>query len=881
MSEVDGVRGLSECVDLADEMRSSYLDYAMSVIVSRALPDVRDGLKPVHRRILYGMNESGCHANKPYRKSARIVGDVMGKYHPHGDAPIYEAMVRMAQPFSMRMMLVDGQGNFGSIDGDSAAAMRYTEARMSRLAHTMLSDIDSETVAFQPNYDNSTVEPVLLPARFPNLLVNGAGGIAVGMATNIPTHNIGEVVDAALALLRNREITLAEILEIIPGPDFPTGGIIVGRGGIVNAFKTGRGSLIIRSKVAVESCGRDRQALVVSEIPYQVNKARLVERIADVVNEKIVEGISDLRDESDRDGIRIVIELKRDANADVVLNQLYRHTQLQTSFGVNMLALHNSVPRQMGLLDILGAFLDFRVDVVTRRTRFELRKARERAHMLIGLAIAVANIDEVISLIKSSVDSASAKKSLMERAWAADDISALISLVDDEYNVVIDGKCHLTDAQAQGILDLRLHRLTALERDKISDELREISARIEELLSILCSKEKVEAIIESELIEIRESFVSKRQTTIDDSDACIDDEDLIQPEDVVVTVSHSGYIKRVPENMYRAQRRGGKGRNGMDTKDDDFVSDVFTANTLTPLLFFSTKGKVYQQKVYKLPQGSVQSRGRAINNLLPLDVGEKISAVLALPTDDYDQYDMVFATSHGTIRRNRIDDFVGIKSNGKMAMKLENGEKLIAVAVCRHNDDVMLSSRYGKCVRFSVSDLRIFASRSSTGVRGMRLLGDDEVISMAILPDGSAGVSEREKYIRYTAFMRRNEVLSDEVVEKPEHFDQMKANEVMILTVTENGFGKCSSSYEYRVTSRGVQGVKNIEMSERNGDVIAVLPVKMCDDVMLVTSKGQMIRCPVSDIRITSRGTQGVILFRIASGEKVVSATRLIKAWEE
>jgi DNA gyrase subunit A len=862
-------------------MKRSYLDYAMSVIVSRALPDVRDGLKPVHRRIIYSMIESGYDYNKPFRKSARVVGDVIGKYHPHGDSAIYESMVRMAQPFSMREVLVNGQGNFGSVDGDPAAAMRYTEARLSKIAHTLTEDLYCDTVDFKPNYDESLQEPTLLPARFPNLLVNGAGGIAVGMATNIPTHNLGEVIDACVMLIDEPEVPLEQLMTVLHGPDFPTGGHILGRSGILNAFRTGRGSVLVRACAKIEETRKDRQAIIITEIPYQANKAKLIEKIAALVNEKVVDGISDLRDESDRDGMRIVIELKKDANSDVILNQLYRNSPLQTSFGINMLTLYNGRPKLMNLMEVLNAFIEFRKEVVVRRTRFELNKTRDRAHLLIGLAIAVANIDEVIRIIKSSSDYAAAKVVLMEMEWPAEEVEPLMRLVDDPLSVYANGRCRLTEAQAQAILDLKLHRLTGLERSKISDELTQLSEKIKDLLDILGSKERVMQIIRSELIALKTEFASPRRTLIEEGGINLEDEDFIQKEDMVVTVSHSGYIKRVPLSSYRAQNRGGKGKTGMTTKDEDFVHDLFVASTHTPVLFFSTLGIAYQMKAYKLPLSTPQSKGKALINLLPIKGNEALSTVLALPDDDssWSSYDIIFATSHGTIRRNKLDDFINIRSNGKIAMKLDEGEKLISVALCKENMDVLISSKLGKCVRFPVSDLRVFGSSRSTGVRAIKLLGDDEVISMAVLNNGVFSADEREEYIRYSNWLRRNgeEIFSDQQPKIPAKFEEMKALDQTILTITENGFAKKTSSFEYRTCSRGTQGVKNMDMSSRNGAVVAVFPVEESDDVMLVTDSGKLIRCPVSSMRITGRATQGVIFFRIEKGEKVVSAARLME----
>ncbi len=867
-------------VDLDEEMKRSYLDYAMSVIVSRALPDVRDGLKPVHRRIIYSMIECGCDYNKPYRKSARIVGDVIGKYHPHGDTAVYEAIVRMAQPFSMREKLVSGQGNFGSMDGDSAAAMRYTEARLSKIAHKLTEDLYSDTVDFQPNYDGSLKEPVLLPARFPNFLVNGANGIAVGMATNVPSHNLGEVINACVMLIDNPNAVLEDIMTVLPAPDFPTGGIILGKGGILSAFRTGRGSIIIRSKSHIENIRKDKQGIVVTEIPYQVNKAKMIEKIASLVNEKVIEGISDIRDESDKDGVRVVIELKKDVNADVILNQLYRNTPMQISFGVNMLALHNGRPKLMGIMEILKTFIEFREEVVVRRTRFDLNKTRDRAHILIGLAIAVANIDKVIKIIKESADPSDAKATLMSIYWNAEEIEPLIKLVDDPNSIYFDGKCQLTEVQTQAILDLKLQRLTGLERTKISDELNQLSDQIRDFLSILSSKSRVMTIVKNELIAVKNEFASPRITSIEETEVDLEDEDFIQKEDMVVTISHSGYIKRVPLSTYRAQRRGGKGKTGMTTKEEDFVQDVFVANTHTPVLFFSTTGMVYQMKVYKLPLASPQSKGKALVNLFPTKANEALATGLSLPDDEstWNDYDIVFATSKGTIRRNKLSDFINIRASGKMAMKLDN-EKLISVALCKEGMDVMISTKLGKCIRFPVDDLRVFASRASTGVKAAKLIGDDEVVSMTILNNGSSTVEEREEYVKYSNWLRRSgeEILSDQVLLPPAKYEEMKKLDQIIMTITEKGYAKRTSSFEYRTCNRGTQGVKNIDMNSKNGKVVAVFPVNENDDVMLITDSGKLIRCPVNSVRITSRATKGVILFRVDNTEKVVSAVRLVE----
>ncbi len=881
-------------VTIEDEMQRSYLDYAMSVIVSRALPDVRDGLKPVHRRILYAMKEGGYDSHKPYKKSARIVGDVMGKYHPHGDAAIYDAMVRMAQDFSMRLPLIDGQGNFGSMDGDPPAAMRYTEARLAKAAETLLEDIDKETVDFQPNYDEYTVEPVVLPARFPNLLVNGAGGIAVGMATNIAPHNLGEVIDACVAYIKNPDITMDELIEIIPGPDFPTGGIIMGHVGCRAAFHLGRGSVVMRARTEIEEVRKDRQAIVVSEIPYQVNKVRLIERIAECAQEKIIEGISDLRDESDRDGVRIVIELKRDAMADIVLNQLYKHTPLQTSFGVNMLALNGGRPELMNLQSIIAAFVDFREKVITRRTEFELGQARDRAHILVGLAVAVANIDEVIALIRRAQDPHIAKEELMARAWSARDVAPLIALVDEE-GAVKDGTYKMTETQAKAILDLRLHRLTGLERDKIGEDLRGVVEQIKDYLDILANRARVFQIMTDELLTIREKFATPRKTTIEDQEFETDIEDLIQREDMVVTVSHAGYVKRVPLSTYRAQKRGGKGRTGMSTKDEDFVNDIFVASTHTPMLFFSSLGRVYKLKVYKLPLGNPQSRGKALVNLLPLEQGETITTVMHLPEDEaaWDKLNVVFATSAGTVRRNQLSDFSNVRPSGIIAMKLEEGDHLISVQTCTEGDDILLASHQGKAIRFPVNDVRVFSGRTSMGVRGIKLAKDDSVISMSVLRHVEATAEERVAFIRQANALRRaangdngdetngsapngdDEETSTDLTLSQERFDELAAQEEYLLTVSERGFGKRSSSYEYRIAGRGGQGIWNMEMSERNGLIVATFPVKEGQEIMLVSDGGQIIRMPVTDIRVAGRRTQGVTVFRVDEQEKVVSVAAL------
>ncbi|WP_188666378.1 DNA gyrase subunit A [Terasakiella brassicae] len=862
-------------VSIVDEMRSSYLDYAMSVIVSRALPDVRDGLKPVHRRILYAMKESGYEYNKPYRKSARIVGDVMGKYHPHGDSAIYDAMVRMAQDFSMRLPLIDGQGNFGSMDGDPPAAMRYTEARMDKAAHNLIADIDKETVDFKANYDDSTVEPSVLPAQFPNLLVNGAGGIAVGMATNIPPHNLGELIDACCALIDDPHLSIDDLIrDYVFGPDFPTGGIILGQSGLRSAFHTGRGSVIMRGRTEIEEIRKDRMAIIITEVPYQVNKARMIETMAGLVRDKKIEGISDLRDESDRHGVRVVVEIKKGHHPEIVLNQLFKFTPLQTSFGVNMLALNQGRPELMNLKQILQAFIAFREEVITRRTVYELGKARDKAHVLAGLAVAVVNIDEIIALIRQAADPQIARAALMERAWEAGEVEPLIQLLDEPDRQVVDGKYKLSETQAKAILDLRLHKLTGLERDKIANDLRELGAEIEEYLSILRSREKLMTLMRNELLDMRTQFATPRRSEIQEAEFEHDIEDLIQREDMVVTVTNSGYIKRVPLDTYRAQRRGGKGRSGMSTKEEDIVEKVFVANTHTPLLFFSSSGMVYKMKVYRLPLGNPQSKGKAMVNLLPLDEGETISTVMELPEDESIAKDMhiMFSTASGGVRRNLLSDFTNVKANGKIAMKLDEGDSMVAVSVCSPEDHVFLTTHNGQCIRFAVEDVRVFAGRNSTGVRGIRLQGEDRVISMSILHGGKWTSEERDSYLRYANAKRRGEEVVAEGLSE-EQIAEMEAAEEFLLSVTERGFGKRSSSFEYRTTGRGGKGIANIEMSERNGKVAASFPVEVEDEIIMVTDGGQLIRTGVDQIRIAGRKTQGVTLFRVAEGESVVSVS--------
>lgn len=876
-------------VDISEEMRRSYLDYAMSVIVSRALPDVRDGLKPVHRRIIYSMFENGYDYNRPFRKSARIVGDVLGKYHPHGDSSVYEAMVRMAQPFSMRVPLVDGQGNFGSMDGDSAAAMRYTEARLAKVAHSLIDDIDKDTVDFMPNYDETLQEPTVLPASYPNLLVNGANGIAVGMATNIPPHNLGEVLDACCAYIDNPEISIDDLINIVPGPDFPTGGLILGYGGAKSAYYTGRGSVMMRAKATIEELYKDREAIIVHEIPYQVNKAALITRIAELVKEKKIEGISEIRDESDRQGVRVVIEIKRDFQADVVLNQLYKFTPLQTSFGMNMLAINNGRPMMMNLKDIIQAFVEFREEIIRRRTIFELNKARDRAHVLVGLAIAVENIDPVIELIRNAPNPQEAKDALLRKAWPAGEVETLVKLIDEPDRKVENGTYRLSEAQAKAILDLKLQRLTGLERDKIHEELITIGEEIKECLSILASREKLYGIMRDEFVAIRDEYGTPRRTKIEDIEYDTDIESLIQREEMVVTVTEAGYIKRVPLNAYKAQKRGGKGKSGMATKDEDFVTRLFVASTHTPVLFFSSKGLVYKMKVYKLPLGSPTSKGKPFINLLPLDEGETITTVMKLPEceDDCKDMSIMFATSQGNVRRNSLMDFVNVQSNGKIAMKLDEGDKLINVRICHEDNDIMLAARSGKCIRFPVTDVRVFVGRNSTGVRGIKLAEGDEVISMSILLHSDATSEERDEYARIASAIKRiSAERGDDSCVSPEDtgllnvlttekYKEMAEREQFILSVTSTGYGKRTSSYEYRVTGRGGQGIANMEMSARNKEIVSSFPIEDDNQIMMVTDGGKLIRMPVKDIRIAGRKTQGVILFRTAENERVVSVTWL------
>ena len=875
-------------INLDTEMRQSYLDYAMSVIVSRALPDARDGLKPVHRRILYSMYENNYEWNKPYRKSARVVGDVIGKYHPHGDQSIYDALVRMAQPFSMHLPLIEGQGNFGSVDGDPPAAMRYTEVRMEKISQHLLNDLDKETVDFQENYDNSESEPIVIPAEFPNLLVNGAGGIAVGMATNIPPHNLGEITDACLLLLDKPEASIDELIEIVPGPDFPTGGIILGQSGSRSAYSTGKGSIIIRGKVSIEDLPKDKKAIIISEIPYQLNKVSLIEKIAELVREKTIDGVTDLRDESDRNGMRIYIELRKDAVPDVILNQLYRYTQLQTSFGANTVALDRGNPKTLNLKELLECFLDFREDVVTRRIKFLLNKARDRAHILVGLAIAVSNIDEIIKLIRSSKSPADAKEKLMKKDWPAKDVKSLIELIDDpRHSLSKKGLCKFSDEQARAILELRLQRLTAIGKEDIENEMDELKKNIEDYLLTLKSKEKVIDIIKKELTEIRDNFSIPRRTEIVDYIDDVQDEDLIKKEEMAVTVSHSGYIKRVPLSTYRSQNRGGKGRSGMQTKDEDFVTNIFVANTHQPILFFSSTGMVYKLKTYLLPISSPQAKGKALINLLPLSEGEVITTIMPLSENEDDWKDLyvMFATSTGGIRRNNLSDFLRINKNGKIAMKPSEGESIISVQTCTDDNDILLATKKGQCIRFSVDKVRVFASRSSTGVRGIKLDKNDSVMAMSILNHVEGETDEFRAYLKASSIMRRakddtEESIADEDISlelSTERYAELAAKEQIILTVASNGQGKRTSSYEYRLTNRGGKGVISMMLTKSNSDMVSSFPIDENDEIMLIDDNGQLIRCPVSGIRIMGRNTQGVKIFNISEDSSVVSVERVVE----
>ncbi|HEY2033001.1 MAG TPA: DNA gyrase subunit A [Rhizomicrobium sp.] len=885
-------------IAIEDELKRSYLDYAMSVIVSRALPDARDGLKPVHRRILYSMHENGRDWNKPYRKSALIVGDVMGKYHPHGDQSIYDALVRMAQDFSMRAPLIDGQGNFGSVDGDPPAAMRYTESRRAKIAHMLSEDIDKDTVPFQDNYDGSEREPIVLPARFPNLLVNGAGGIAVGMATNIPPHNLGEVIDACLAYIDDPSIGMDALTEIVPGPDFPTGALLIGKQAARGALARGRGSILMRARCAIEEIRKDREAIIVTELPYQVNKARMQEKIAELVRDKRIEGVGDIRDESDRHGMRVVIEIKRDASADVVLNQLYRFSELQTTFGVNMVALNAGRPMIMNLKEMIGAFTNFREEVVMRRTRFELTKARDRGHILVGLAIAVANIDDVIHLIRNAPDTATAREQLMARAWPAKDVAPLVLLIADPRHIMLeDGTIKLSEEQAKAILEIRLARLTALGRDEIGDEVAKLSEAIKDYLDILRSRPRVLTIVKDELKAIKDEFATPRLTELVDADVEIEDEALIEREDVAITVTHAGYIKRTPIAEYRVQGRGGKGRAGMATREEDFVTNIFVANTHAPMVFFSSTGMAYKLKVWRLPEARIQGKGKAMVNLLPLAEGERITTILPLPEDEsaWEKLQVVFATKSGDVRRNELSDFANINRNGKIAMKLNPGDGIVDVQICTEQDDVLLTTRGGKCIRFQVTDVRVFKGRDSTGVRGVKLAKEDEVVSLTLLHHSDASTAEARAYLKQANAARRaatgeEEVQVEEVDDAdesteeatltPARYAQLGAREQFVLAMSESGFGKRTSSYEYRVTGRGGSGIVAMGMGKKNAAIIAAFPVEESDDLMLISDKGQIIRVGVSGISIQGRSAQGVTVFRVDEGERVVSVERIAEVSE-
>jgi len=880
-------------IAIEDELKKSYLDYAMSVIVQRALPDVRDGLKPVHRRMLYSMHENGYDWNKAYRKSARVVGDVIGKYHPHGDQSIYDALVRMAQDFSMSAPLIDGQGNFGSVDGDPPAAMRYTEVRRSKIAHLLTEDIEKGTIEFKDNYDGTEKEPVVLPARFPNILINGSSGIAVGMATNVPPHNLGEVISACLAYIDDPSINLEALTEIVPGPDFPTGGLLIGKQAARAALARGRGSILMRAKCHIEELRKDREAIIVTELPYQVNKARMQEKIAEMMREKRIDGIADIRDESDRQGMRVVIELRRDASSEVVLNQLYRWSELQSSFGVNMLALNSGRPELMNLKAMIGAFVAFREEVVTRRTRFDLSKARDRGHILVGLAVAVANIDEVIALIRAAPDATTARDQLMARDWPARDVAPLVLLIADPRHVMNkDGTIRLSEEQAKAILDLRLQRLTALGRDEIGDEVRKLGEAIKDYLEILRSRPRVLQIIRTELEETRAEFAVPRRTELVDAEVEVEDEALIEREDVAVTVTHAGYIKRTPLDEYRVQGRGGKGRSGMATRDEDFVNFIFVASTHAPLVFFSSTGMAYKLKVWRLPEARIQGKGKAMVNLLPLSEGEKITTILPLPEDEaqWDKFNVVFATKSGDVRRNELSDFANINRNGKIAMKLDTGDGIVGVQVCTDQDDVLLTTKSGKCIRFALTDVRVFKGRESTGVRGIKLASGDEVVSLTLLRHSDASTAEARAYLRQAIAARRaalgeeagpvedvadDEENGEEATLTPARYAQLGAREQFVLVASENGFGKRTSSYEYRVTGRGGSGIVAMAMARKNSGVVASFPVEESDHLMLITDQGQTIRVPVASIRIAGRATQGVTLFRVDGTERVVSVERI------
>jgi len=885
---------------IEDELKRSYLDYAMSVIVARALPDARDGLKPVHRRILFSMHESGYDWNKPYRKSARVVGDVIGKYHPHGDQAVYDALVRMAQEFSMRAPLIDGQGNFGSVDGDPPAAMRYTEVRRAKIAHALTEDIEKDTVEFRDNYDGSEKEPSVFPARFPNLLINGASGIAVGMATNVPPHNLGEVIDACLTYIDDPSITLETLTEIVPGPDFPTGGLIIGKQAARGALARGRGSILMRARCTVEEIRKDREAIIVTEIPYQVNKARMQERIAELVRDKRIEGIADIRDESDRHGMRVVIELRRDASADVVLNQLYRFSDLQTSFGVNMLALSDGRPQLLNIKQLIAAFTAFREEVVTRRTRHDLAKARDRAHILAGLAVAVANIDDVIALIRAAPDANTAREQLMARPWPAKDVAPLVALIGDpRHTIADDGTIRLSEEQAKAILDLRLQRLTALGRDEIADEVKKLGEAIKDYLDILRSRPRVLGIIKDELKAVKDEYATPRLTELVDAEVEIEDEALIEREDVAITATHAGYIKRTPIAEYRVQGRGGKGRAGMQTREEDFVTSLFVASTHAPMVFFSSTGMAYKLKVWRLPEARITGRGKAMQNLLPLSEGERIATILPLPEDEsqWEKLNVVFATKSGQVRRNELSDFVNINRNGKIAMKLEPGDGIVGVQVCTDRDDVLLTTKLGKAIRFPLTDVRVFKGRESTGVRGIKLAnfgheGGDEVVSLTLLHHSDATTAECRAYLKQASAARRaatgeEEAPQEDVIDEgedngeeatltPERYAELGAGEQFILTVSENGFGKRTSSFEFRVTGRGGSGIVAMGMGRKNSAIIAAFPVEESDDLMLISNTAQTIRVPVAGISVQGRAAQGVVVFRVEEGERVVSVERIL-----
>jgi DNA gyrase subunit A len=884
-------------ITVEEEMKRSYLDYAMSVIVARAIPDLRDGLKPVHRRILYTMHENGQTHDKPYRKCATVVGDVMGRYHPHGDSAVYDALVRMAQDFSMRLPLLDGQGNFGSMDGDPPAAYRYTEVRMAKAAQAILEDIDRETVDFLPNYSNERQEPSVLPARFPNLLVNGAGGIAVGMATNVPPHNLGEIVDATLAMIENPDISLAELMDIVPGPDFPTGGLILGRSGARKAYATGRGSVLVRAKTRIEELRKDRFAIVVDEIPYQVNKSAMIEKIAELVREKRIEGIAHVQDESDRFGVRVVIELKRDATPDVVLNQLYRFTPLQTTFGCNMLALNNGKPEQLDLRGILRAFVSFREEVVARRTAHLLRKARERAHVLCGLAVAVANVDEVVHTIRTSADPSEARARLRERRWPAEDIAEYIRLVDDPtHKMNEDGTYYLSETQARAILDLRLQRLTAMGVREVADELTELAGKIRDYLDILRSRPRIVQIIADELRAVREEFATPRRSEIVEFEGELEDEDLIEREEMVVTVTHGGYVKRTPLSEFRSQARGGKGLAGMAMKEEDFVTSLFVANTHTPLLVFTTDGMVYKIKCWRLPQGGRTTRGRYLKHVIDAIRPEAgVAAIMPVdaPEEEWDKLQIFFATSDGHVRRNALSDFVNVMRNGKIAMRVPEGVHLVNARICTEAQDVMLTTALGKAIRFPVTEVRVFKGRESTGVRGIRLAAGDEVVAMSILRHFEASAEERAAYLRARRAVTGEEQNGHgeeaeeageepvaEVALPPERYAEMSAAEELILTITEKGQGKLSSSHDYPVRGRGGQGVAAMDKALRGGRLVTSFPVHLDDQIMLVTDAGQSIRCPVSGISFRSRAAGGVNVFRTAEGERVVSVAWIAEPGE-